>query len=204
MAAGHKDDIEASANAAGSTAAQKTTTGDEATTNSEEKEAELQSAKPSLGRLFALAKPEVPMLIFSGILMVGAEAVNLITPLIVADAYDTLVNPAINNEERMTEINRVMTIAIIVTVAGILGGFIRATIQGVIGERVVARLRCQLYAHILRQEIAFFDEHKSGELVSRLGSDTTLLQTVISQSLPEVLVQFVKAVASMGLMFFLS
>jgi ATP-binding cassette subfamily B protein len=197
-----KDDIEASA-----TAKTHQNHNDEATTNSEgsKKEAELQSSKPSFGKLFLLAKPEIPMLIFSGILMVGSEAVNLITPLIVADAYDTLVDPnVLSDDARMSEINRIMIIAIIVTIAGILGGFIRATIQGVIGERVVARLRCQLYAHILRQEIAFFDEHKSGELVSRLGSDTTLLQMVISQSLPECLVQFIKAVASMGLMFFLS
>lgn len=184
-------------------------TNDEATTNSDndgsKKDPELQSSKPSLGKLFALAQPEMPMLIISGILMVGSEAVNLITPLIVADAYDTLVDPTVvDNDARTNEINRVMTIAIIVTVAGILGGFIRATIQGVIGERVVARLRCKLYAHILKQEIAFFDEHKSGELVSRLGSDTTLLQMVISQSLPDCFVQLIKAIASMGLMFFLS
>jgi len=197
-----KEDIEASA-----TAKTNEVANDEATTTSEgsKKEAEMQSAKPSLGRLFALAQPEIPMLIISAVLMVGSEAVNLITPLIVADAYDTLVDPTVLDEDvRMGEINRVMILAIIVTVAGILGGFIRATIQGVIGERVVARLRCQLYAHILKQEIAFFDEHKSGELVSRLGSDTTLLQTVISQSLPDFLVQMIKALASMGLMFFLS
>jgi ABC-type multidrug transport system fused ATPase/permease subunit len=68
----------------------------------------------------------------------------------------------------------------------------------------VARLRCKLYEQILRQEIAFFDEHKSGELVSRLGSDTTLLQTVVSTSLPEVLTQLVKAVAGLFLMFYIS
>lgn len=200
MADQSQEDIEA-------TATTKTHANDEATTNSEatKKEADMQSSKPSLGKLFALAKPEIPMMILSSILMVGAEGVNLITPLIVADAYDTLVDPTIlNDDDRMAEINRIMIIAIIVTLAGILGGFIRATIQGVIGERVVARLRCQLYAQILRQEIAFFDEHKSGELVSRLGSDTTLLQYVVSQSLPEFVVQLIKALASMCLMFFLS
>eukprot|EP00957_Ditylum_brightwellii_P149891 11415947-Ditylum_brightwellii.AAC.1 len=74
-----------------------------------------------------------------------------------------------------------MVLAIVVTIVGILAGFARAAIQGVIGERVVARLRCTLYKQILKQEIAFFDEHKSGELNSRLGSDTTLLQNVLSQ-----------------------
>ena len=53
-------------------------------------------------------------------------------------------------------------------------------------------------------EIAFFDEHKSGELVSRLGSDTTLLQSVVSQSLPDFFTQLIKAITAMVLMFYLS
>ena len=101
----------------------------------------------------------------------------------------------------MKEINQYMLIAIIITIVGIVAGFLRGMIQGVIGERVVARLRCNLYKQILRQEIAFFDEHKSGELVSRLGSDTTLLQSVVSQSLPDFLTQLIKVISAMILMF---
>jgi ATP-binding cassette subfamily B protein len=164
-----------------------------------------ESSKPSLMRLLKLAMPEMAMLIISFIFVLGSEAANMVTPLIVANAYDALINPTIpDNAQRMSEINHWMMIAVIVTIVGILAGFLRATIQGVIGERVVARLRCKLYEQILRQEIAFFDEHKSGELVSRLGSDTTLLQTVVSTSLPEVLTQLVKAVAGLFLMFYIS
>ena len=104
----------------------------------------------------------------------------------------------------MKEINHYMLIAIIITIVGIVAGFLRGMIQGVIGERVVARLRCNLYKQILRQEIAFFDEHKSGELVSRLGSDTTLLQSVVSQSLPDFLTQLIKGISAMILMFYIS
>ena len=104
----------------------------------------------------------------------------------------------------MKEINQYMLIAIIITIVGIVAGFLRGMIQGVIGERVVARLRCNLYKQILRQEIAFFDEHKSGELVSRLGSDTTLLQSVVSQSLPDFLTQLIKGISAMILMFYIS
>jgi len=164
-----------------------------------------ESSRPSLMRLLKLAMPEMAMLIISFVFVLGSEAANMVTPLIVANAYDALINPTISdNAQRMSEINHWMMIAVIVTIVGILAGFLRATIQGVIGERVVARLRCKLYEQILRQEIAFFDEHKSGELVSRLGSDTTLLQTVVSTSLPEVLTQLVKAVAGLFLMFYIS
>ena len=69
---------------------------------------------------------------------------------------------------------------------------------------MVARLRFQLYGAILKQEIGFFDEHKSGELVSRLGSDTTLLQSVLSQSLPEAVLGVIKVIVAIALMFYIS
>lgn len=162
------------------------------------------SAKPSLGRLLQLAKPEMAMLILSFIFTIGNEATNLITPLIVGNAFDALINPKLDDEERMDKINHWMLIAVIITILGIVASFCKAMMQGVIGERIVARLRCNLYGRILQQEIAFFDEHKSGELVSRLGSDTTLLQMVVSQSLPEVITQFAKVVAALLLMFYIS
>eukprot|EP00804_Cyclotella_cryptica_P029022 CCRYP_005225-RD/>CCRYP_005225-RD protein AED:0.05 eAED:0.05 QI:224/1/1/1/1/1/2/816/574 len=168
--------------------------------------AALAYSKPSVRKLFHLMdKPEKLMQLVSFVLMIGSEAANLITPLIVANAYDVLVDPTISNdEERMTAISYYMILAIIISIAGIIAGFLRVTVQGVVGERVVARLRCRLYKQILKQEIAFFDEHKSGELVSRLGSDTTLLQSVVSQSLPDFFTQTIKAITAMILMFYLS
>jgi ATP-binding cassette subfamily B protein len=62
---------------------------------------------------------------------------------------------------------------------------------------------CLENLHVIT-EIAFFDEHKSGELVSRLGSDTTLLQTVVSQNLPDFVTQLIKAITAIVLMFYLS
>src|ERR1700704_2469800 len=49
----------------------------------------------------------------------------------------------------------------------------RYTVFSVAGERVVARLREQLFSGILDQEIAFFDQRRTGELTNRLSSDTT-------------------------------
>jgi len=69
---------------------------------------------------------------------------------------------------------------------------------------MVARLRNKLYGSILIQDIAFFDEHKSGELISRLGNDTTLLQGVVAMSLPEAVNNVIKAIVSIVLTFIIS
>jgi len=136
--------------------------------------------------------------------LLASDASNLVVPIIIARAYDALVDSENSHSEISNEINHVMTLVFVLTVASVSVGWIRLAIQGVVGERVVARLRLQLYQSVLKQEIAFFDEHKSGEIVSRLGSDATLLQTSLSQCIPEILSGVSKAIVCIILMFYLS
>lgn len=172
--------------------------------DSEQNVSRIQANKPSFYKLLSLAKPEWTMLFAAFILMVGSEATGLYNPLLLADAYNYLVNPSLDSSTRMSEINSVMILVLVIHFAGVLGNFINASIMAAVGERVVSRLRNELYASILKQEIAFFDEHKTGELVSRLGSDTTLLQQGTSQALPEVVLGITKLCVSIGLMFWIS
>ncbi|AJD53010.1 ABC transporter, ATPase and permease components [Thalassospira xiamenensis M-5 = DSM 17429] len=51
-----------------------------------------------------------------------------------------------------------------------------------IGERVVADIRSAVYAHIIRLDPGFFEVTRTGEVLSRLTTDTTLLQVVIGSS----------------------
>jgi len=85
-----------------------------------------------------------------------------------------------------------------------MAGCFRSVLMGIAGERIVARLRTSLYAGMLRQEIAFFDATQSGELVSRLGSDTTVVKQAISSSWAEVSLGLVKLVATITLMCWIS
>ncbi len=48
-----------------------------------------------------------------------------------------------------------------------------------IGERVVADIRSAIYRHVIRMDPAFFEVTKSGEILSRLTTDTTLVQSVV-------------------------
>jgi ATP-binding cassette, subfamily B, bacterial len=70
-------------------------------------------------------------------------------------------------------------------VGGALGVFSAARFYTVswIGERVTADLRTAVYAHVVRQSPAFFESTQTGEVLSRLTADTTLVQTVVGSSL---------------------
>ena len=52
-----------------------------------------------------------------------------------------------------------------------------------LGERITADLRNAVYTHVLRQSPEFFETTQSGEVLSRLTTDTTLVQTVVGSSL---------------------
>jgi len=70
-------------------------------------------------------------------------------------------------------------------VAVLLGTFTAARFYMVtwIGERVTADLRQAVYAHVLRQSPQFFETLKTGEVLSRLTTDTTVIQNAVGSSI---------------------
>ncbi|MCR8669910.1 ABC transporter ATP-binding protein [Agrococcus sp. HG114] len=72
----------------------------------------------------------------------------------------------------------------VVVIGAVADGFQHFLLQ-VLGEHVVLRTRRTLVASLLRLPIAEFDARRVGDLVSRVGSDTTLLRAVLTQGLVE-------------------
>jgi ATP-binding cassette subfamily B protein len=72
------------------------------------------------------------------------------------------------------------------------------------GERIVARLREDCYRAILRQEIAFFDERRTGDLLSRLSADTSVLQNAVSVNVSQGLRNLATAIGGVVLLFYTS
>ncbi len=69
-----------------------------------------------------------------------------------------------------------------------------------LGERTAADLRRQLYAHLLNLDQPFFERTRVGELTSRLGADTELVQTVVSSSLSVALRSMVTALGGAAML----
>ena len=69
-----------------------------------------------------------------------------------------------------------------------------------LGERVTADLRNAVYAHVLRQSPEFFETTQTGEVLSRLTTDTTLVQTVVGSSLSLGLRNAVMGIGAMAML----
>lgn len=69
-----------------------------------------------------------------------------------------------------------------------------------LGERVTADLRNAVYARVLQQSPAFFETTQTGEVLSRLTTDTTLVQTVVGSSLSMGLRNAVMGIGALGML----
>ena len=73
-----------------------------------------------------------------------------------------------------------------------------------LGERIVADLRGQVFAHLISLSPAFFDRAKSGELISRLTADTTQIKAAVGASISIALRNLVLFVGAAAMMVFTS
>ena len=69
-----------------------------------------------------------------------------------------------------------------------------------LGERVTADIRNAVYSHVLRQSPQFFETTQTGEVLSRLSADTTLVQTVVGSSLSMGLRNAVMGIGALGIL----
>lgn len=72
------------------------------------------------------------------------------------------------------------------------------------GERIIQRLRNELYRNIIRQDMAFFDRNRTGELISRLSVDTAIVGKSITGNVSDGLRAFATALVGTSMMFWLS
>jgi len=71
-----------------------------------------------------------------------------------------------------------------------------------LGERITADIKSAVYAHVLKQSPAFFETTQSGEVLSRLTADTTLIQTVVGTSVSMGLRNAIMAMGALTMLVF--
>ena len=73
-----------------------------------------------------------------------------------------------------------------------------------LGERVTADIRSAVYAHVVMQSPQFFETTQSGEVLSRLTTDTTLIQSVVGTSISMALRNVLLFVGGLAMLFITS
>jgi ABC transporter fused permease/ATP-binding protein len=150
-------------------------------------------------RLAQLAKPELPTLAIGTLFLVFGSATSLSYPMVVQVILDGIDKGAGNDL-----VNKASLLLLGLFGLGAVFGAARSWLFTVAGERVVASLRTALYSAIVSQEVAFFDERRTGELTNRLASDTTVIQNTVTVNLSMLLRFFIMGLGAIGFLFYTS
>ncbi|PHT66416.1 ABC transporter B family member 27 [Capsicum annuum] len=103
--------------------------------------------------------------------------------------------------EALEAVKNTILAIILIVVTGSLCTALRTWLFSSVSERVVARLRKNLFSHLIQQEIAFFDVTRTGELLSRLSEDTQIIKNAATINLSEALRNLTTALIGIGFMF---
>lgn len=152
-----------------------------------------------LARLLRLAKPESKTLIFGTIFLAIGSAMSLVYP----QAVRSIVDQALTTKDQ-SSVDRWAFIVLGVSLFQAVAAAARYYLFTIAGERTVLRLRNQVYGHILDQEIAFFDFHRTGDLMSRLSADCSVLQNAVSVNISMALRNLAGAFGGLVLLIYTS
>ena len=136
----------------------------------------------SLSGLLPFLRPYRGRIGLALVFLVLAAVSTLLFPMAMRQLIDQGME-ASNHGERLMALREHFVALFAVAVA--LGVFsaLRFYMVSWLGERVTADLRNAVYGHVLRQSPQFFETTQTGEVLSRLTADTTLVQTVVGSSL---------------------
>ncbi len=145
-------------------------------------------------RLLALAKPESLRLAVATVFLLIGGAAGLAYPRVIGVLIDAALARGVQT------INRAAIAMAVIFAVQAVAVALRYYLFSIAGERIVTRLREQVYRSIIDQEIGFFDLRKTGELTSRITADATVMQNTVSVNLSMGLRNLVMVVGGIALL----
>ena len=118
-------------------------------------------------------------------IMAGAGAALIMTSMItlaLGQGVRLVIDQGIVSQS-ISALNTMLSLVMLLVVAMAIGTFIRFYLVTILGERIAADIRNDVFSHLVRMHPNYFEENQSGDIMSRLTTDTTLLQSIIGSSL---------------------
>ena len=162
------------------------------------------SAKPprnpkSLSGLLPFLKPYSLRIGLALVFLVLAAMATLAFPLALRQLIDAGMSPTAKGAQVMALREHFAALFAVAVALG-LSSAARFYMVSWLGERVSADLRNAVYGHVLQQSPEFFETTQTGEVLSRLSADTTLVQTVVGSSLSMGLRNLVMGIGALGVL----
>lgn len=152
----------------------------------------------ALSGLIPFLQPYKHMVILSGLALIFTAAISLILPLAVRRVVDGFA------EDNVALLDQYFGAALGIAAALALGTGLRYYLVTRLGERVVADIRKAVFERVISLSPAFYERIMTGEILSRITTDTTVIQSVIGSSVSVALRNVLLFFGGMVLMMYTS
>ena len=159
-----------------------------------------EGKRPSLSmyrRLLRYVAPYKWNLVFAAVLLIISTALGLVWPRVVQAVIDLGLRDA-----GFLDLLILGLIVVLLVRAAIDGA--RQFVMAYTGERVIFDLRMGIVRHLQSLSLSFFNRRKTGDLMSHVTSDATLVHGVITQTIIQVLGQVLTLVGGVAVIFFMN
>nr|XP_033697358.1 ATP-binding cassette sub-family B member 10, mitochondrial isoform X3 [Tursiops truncatus] len=149
-------------------------------------------------KLLRLAQPERRRLAAAVGFLTVSSVITMSAPFFLGKIIDVIyTNPSADYSSSLTRLCLALGG---VFLCGAAANAVRVYLMQTSGQRIVNRLRASLFSSVLRQEVAFFDKTRTGELINRLSSDAALLGRSVTENLSDGLRAVAQASIGIGMM----
>ncbi len=149
-------------------------------------------------RLLGYVRPYTKLMVVSIIALLFSVGLGLILPLVVRNLVDLIL---VDND--LPQLNRLAIGLFVVFILQSIASFIHRLSLAYVGENAVVDIRVELYSHLQELSLRFFGDFRTGEIVSRITNDTSLLQSAITDDLVALLRQAITLIGAAALLFWL-
>jgi subfamily B ATP-binding cassette protein MsbA len=159
-----------------------------------------EGKRPSLSMYRRLLRYVVPYkwnLVFAAVLLVVSTALGLIWPQVVQRVIDLGLRDA-----GFLDL-LILGLVVVLLVRAVIDG-LRQFVMAYTGEKVIFDLRMAIVRHMQSLSLSFFNRRKTGELMSHVTSDATLVHGVITQTIIQVLGQVLTLVGGVIVIFLMN
>ena len=126
-------------------------------------------------------------LAFTIVSMLALVGIQLVAPWLVRTMVAAVTDPQAG-QETFALVTRLALIALAVYILRALMQFVRSYAAHVAGWHVVADIRNDVYRHLQRLSLRFYEDKQTGQLMSRTVNDSDLLEQLVAHAVPDVLV----------------
>ena len=129
-------------------------------------------------RLIPLLREETAAVVAALIAILFSSASALVVPIIIAHIIDTFFAA-----KNFSGVLQYSVLLFVVFMVGLLASYIQIKTMGGVGRRLLFNLRNKIFDKLQELPVAFFNENKAGDLISRINNDTDKLNQFFSQAL---------------------